>query len=71
VPLSLSKHGVAAEVKRIGGSEAIKKRLESMGFTVGSTITVVSELAGGLIVSVKDSRIALNRELANRIFVSV
>jgi ferrous iron transport protein A len=69
VPLSLSKHGVAVAVKRIGGSEAIKKRLESMGFTVGSTVTVISELAGSLIVNVKDSRIALNQELANRIFV--
>jgi ferrous iron transport protein A len=71
MPLSLSKHGISVEVKRIGGTEAVKKRLESMGFTVGSMVTIVSELAGSLIVSVKDSRIALNQELANRIFVSV
>jgi ferrous iron transport protein A len=71
MPLSFSKHGADVVVQRIGGSETIKKRLENLGFTVGSTVTVVSELAGSLIVSVMDSRIALNRDLANRIFVSV
>ena len=70
MPLSLSKHGETAEVKRIGGSENVKKRLETMGFTVGSKVTVVSEMAGNLIVSIKDSRVALSREMANRIIVS-
>ncbi|MDR0562577.1 MAG: ferrous iron transport protein A [Spirochaetaceae bacterium] len=71
MPLSQSKHGEDVLVKRIGGSESIKKHLETLGFTVGSTVSVISELAGSLIVNVKDSRIALNRELANRIFVSI
>ncbi|MDR0525075.1 MAG: ferrous iron transport protein A [Spirochaetaceae bacterium] len=71
MPLSLSKHGISVEVKRISGGEEVKKRLESMGFTVGAMVTIVSELAGSLIVSVKDSRIALNQDLANRIFVAV
>jgi ferrous iron transport protein A len=71
MPLSYSKKGEGVVVKRISGSEAVKKRLESLGFTVGGIVTVVSDLAGDLIVRVKDSRIALNRELANHIFVSV
>jgi ferrous iron transport protein A len=71
MPLAYSKKGEGVIVKRISGGEAVKKRLESLGFTVGGMVTVVSVLAGDLIVMVKDSRIALNRELANHIFVSV
>jgi ferrous iron transport protein A len=70
MPLALAKYGVPAEVRRIGGSDAVKKRLETMGFTAGSAVTVVSELDGSLIVNVKESRIALSRELAGKIFVS-
>jgi ferrous iron transport protein A len=69
MPLSLAKNGETAAVKRIGGSEAVKKRLETMGFTVGSEVTVVSEFAGNLIVNVRETRLALSRELANRIIV--
>jgi ferrous iron transport protein A len=71
MPLSYSKKGEGVVVKHISGSETVKKRLENLGFTVGGIVTVVSDLAGNLIVTVKDSRIALNRELANHIFVSV
>jgi ferrous iron transport protein A len=70
MPLSQSEYGSAVVVQRIDGSEDIRKRLEAMGFIVGSTVTVVSELAGSLIVRVKESRIALNRELAGMIFVA-
>jgi ferrous iron transport protein A len=71
MPLAYSKKGEEAVIKRISGSEAIRKRLESLGFTTGGAVTVVSVLAGNLIVMVKDSRIALNRELANHIYVSI
>jgi ferrous iron transport protein A len=71
VPLTLSGKGTPCAIKRIGGPDETKKRLETMGFTVGSEVTVMSDMAGSLIVIVKDSRIALNRELANHIFVSV
>ncbi|MDR0786166.1 MAG: ferrous iron transport protein A [Treponema sp.] len=71
MPLSYSRKGEGVVVKRISGSEAVKKRLESLGFTTGGIVTVVSDLAGNLIVTVKDSRVAMNRELANHIFVSV
>jgi ferrous iron transport protein A len=66
----LSRHGTAVTVSRVSGSEGLKKRLESLGFTIGSPVTVVSCMAGSLIVKVKDSRIALDRELAGHIFVS-
>jgi ferrous iron transport protein A len=56
-------------VKAIGGAPGIKQRLEALGFTVGSSVTVVSRLAGDLIVNVKDSRIAISREMAHAIFV--
>ncbi|MDR1286499.1 MAG: ferrous iron transport protein A [Treponema sp.] len=69
MPLLLSVRGKQNVIRRVGGPEDVKKRLEALGFTVGCKITVVSELAGDLIVKVKDSRIALGRELANRIFV--
>jgi ferrous iron transport protein A len=69
MPLTLSGRGESSAIKRIGGSDEMKKRLESLGFTVGSQVTVVSELAGNLIVNVKDSRVAISKEMANRILV--
>jgi len=69
MPLTLSRPGERRAVQRIGGSGETKKRLETLGFTAGSPVTVVSALGGNLIVNVKDSRLALSREMANRIFV--
>jgi ferrous iron transport protein A len=69
MPLTLSGRGARSAIKHIGGSEAVKKRLETLGFTIGSTVTVVSELSGDLIVNVKDSRVAISREMANKIIV--
>jgi ferrous iron transport protein A len=69
MPLTLSGKGARGAIKRIGGPDELKKRLETMGFTVGSEVTVVSELAGNLIVNVKDSRVAISREIANKIIV--
>jgi ferrous iron transport protein A len=69
MPLTLSGRGESSAIKRIGGSDEMKKRLESMGFTVGSRVTVVSHLAGDLIVNIKDTRVAISREMACRILV--
>jgi ferrous iron transport protein A len=69
MPLTLARLGEERAVKKLGGPEDLKKRLFAMGFTVGSTVKVVSELAGNLIVAVKDSRIAISREMANKILV--
>jgi ferrous iron transport protein A len=69
MPLTLSGKGERGAIKKVGGPEEMKKRLETMGFTVGSEVTVVSELAGSLIVNVRDTRVAISREMANRILV--
>jgi ferrous iron transport protein A len=69
MPLTLTGKGSRSAIKHIGGPDDMKKRLESLGFTVGSEVTVISEIAGNLIVHVKDSRIAISREMANKIIV--
>ncbi|MDR1933464.1 MAG: ferrous iron transport protein A [Spirochaetales bacterium] len=70
MPLSLVKTGRAVLVRKIGGKEETRKHLGSMGFVAGNTVTVVAELGGSLIVSVKNSRVAISRELADKIFVA-
>jgi ferrous iron transport protein A len=69
MPLSLAKTGENRIVKRLNGPEDLKNRLLAMGFTVGSEVKVVTGLAGNLIVLVKESRLAISREMANRILV--
>ena len=71
MPLSLAKPGERAAVNRIGGGDSLKKRLETLGFTAGTEVQVLSRLADSLIVMVRDSRIALSGELARRIMVSI
>ncbi|MHB9293391.1 ferrous iron transport protein A [Hollandina sp. SP2] len=69
MPLALVKAGEVNSIKKIGGRDDIKKRLETLGFIVGGVVTVVSEINGNMIVHVKDSRIAISREMANKIMV--
>jgi ferrous iron transport protein A len=69
MPLSLARPGEVNAIKRIGGREDTKKRLETMGFVVGGAVSVISEINGNVIVNVKDSRIAISREMANKIMV--
>ena len=69
MPLSLVNIGEEASIKIIGGAQQLRQHLENLGFVVGGHVTVVSQLAGNLIVSVKDSRIAISREMASKIYV--
>ena len=69
MPLSFADVGTPQIVKRIGGSPEVKKHLEDLGFHIGGEISVISTLGGNLIVKVKESRIAVNRELAGKIMV--
>ncbi len=69
MPLSLAAVGEENTVKKIGGSAEVKKHLENLGFVVGGSVTVITALNGNVIVRVKDSRVALNDELARRIMV--
>ena len=67
--LTLMKTGESQTIKRIGGREDTRRFLENLGFVVGGTVTVVSELGGNVIVNVKDSRVAVSREMASKIMV--
>ena len=69
MPLSMAKIGTGFTVKKVGGKEEIKNRLEQLGFVAGSPVTVVSAFAGNIIVKVKDSRVAISSEMAGEILV--
>ncbi|MBQ6265633.1 MAG: ferrous iron transport protein A [Clostridia bacterium] len=69
MPLSMADAGQAQIIKRIGGTPEVKKHLENLGFNVGGEVCIVSELAGNLIVKVKESRVAVSEELARKIMV--
>jgi ferrous iron transport protein A len=56
-------------IKKIGGSEEVRHHLANLGFTVGGTVTVINSLGGNVIVKVKESRIAINEEMARKIMV--
>lgn len=62
MPLTMAKSGERVTIKKITGKDEIRQHLAELGFVVDSDITVVSEIAGNLIVQVKDSRIALDRK---------
>ncbi len=63
------KAGEPNVIKKVGGKEETKKFLESLGFVVGGMVTVVSEISGNMIVNIKESRVAINKEMANKILV--
>ena len=63
------KAGEPNVIRRVGGKEEIRKFLENLGFVAGGTVTVVSETGGNLIVNVKDSRVAIGRDMASKILV--
>ena len=69
MPLTVAGVGVASTLKKIGGKEETRKFLENLGFVVGGTVTVVSEIGGNMIVNVKDSRVAIGKDMANKIMV--
>lgn len=69
LPLTLCDKGEENIIKRVGGSPETKKHLEDLGFVVGGTVKLIAENGGNVIVSVKDVRIALSRELAQKITV--
>ena len=69
MPLTMAKTGETLTIRRITGRDDVRAHLAELGFVVDGAVKVVSELAGDLIVQVKDSRIALDRSMANRIMV--
>ena len=69
MPLILADSGEETVIKRVGGSPEMKKHLEDLGFTAGSAVTVMNTIGGNLIVKVKESRVAISREMASKIMV--
>lgn len=69
MPLTMMNVGEVNTIKRIGGRTETRKFLENLGLVAGSSVMVVSEVGGNMILNVKDSRIALGRDMANKIMV--
>lgn len=69
MPLSMVKQGVLNRIHRIGGKEDTRRFIENLGFVAGAEVTVVSVAGGNMIVNVKDSRVAIGRDMANKIMV--
>ena len=69
LPLTMASQGEPMTIRKIGGKQETKKFLETLGFVVGGTVTVVSEINGNMIVNVKDSRVAIGKDMANKIMV--
>ena len=69
MPLSMVNIGEKKQVVKITGKDETRRFLENLGFVEGSEIVVVSEMAGNMIINVKDTRIAIDKTMANRIIV--
>lgn len=68
-PLVFADPGEECVIKKIGGNEEIKRHLENLGFTTGGSVTLISCLSGNVIVKVKESRIALDEEMARKVMI--
>lgn len=69
IPLTLARSGEVNVIKRVGGKQEVRAHLENLGFVVGSGVTVINTIGGNLIVNVKDSRVAISREMAQKIMI--
>ena len=69
MPLTLADAGEENIIKRIGGKQEVKIHMENLGFVVGGTVTVVNTIGGNVIVNIKDSRVAISKEMAQKIMV--
>ncbi len=69
MPLTLAEAGEENIIRKIGGKQEVKAHLENLGFVVGGTVTVVNAIGGNVIVNVKDSRVAVSKEMAQKIMV--
>ena len=69
MPLTMAAIGEANTIRKVGGNEETKRFLENLGFVAGAEITVVSAIGGNVIVNIKDSRVAINQDMARHIMV--
>ena len=69
MPLSMVKEVEINTICKVGGKEETRKFLENLGFVSGGEVTVVSQIDGNIIVNVKGSRVAIGRDMANKVMV--
>ena len=69
MPLSMVSDGEEFLIKKIDGKEEVRRFLENLGFVAGAQVSLVSKISGNLIVQIKDSRVAISREMAQKIIV--
>lgn len=69
IPLSFANVGEENIIKKVGGKSEVRAHLENLGFVAGATVTVITALGGNIIVNIKDSRVAISREMAGKIMV--
>ena len=69
MPLTMVQAGEPNVIRRVGGKEESRRFLENLGFVAGGVVTVISETGGNMIVNVKDSRVAIGKDMANKIMV--
>lgn len=69
MPLTMAKTGETVTIAKITGKDEVRQRLAELGFVVGAQLSVINEVSGNLILQVKDSRVALDKTMANRIMI--
>lgn len=69
MPLALADVGEENVIKKVGGKPEVKTHLENLGFVVGGTVKVINTISGNIIVNVKESRVAISKEMAQKIFI--
>ena len=69
MPLTLASVGEENIIKKIGGRPDVKKHLENLGFVVGGRVTVIAMIGGNVIVNVKEARVAISKEMAQKIMI--
>ena len=67
MPLTLANVGEENMIRKIGGSPEVKKHLENLGFVAGGNVTVITAMGGNVIVNVKETRVAISKEMAQKI----
>ncbi len=69
MPLTLANVGEENMIRKIGGSPEVKKHLENLGFVAGGNVTVITSMGGNIIVNVKETRVAISKEMAQKIII--
>ena len=69
LPLTLAAVGEENMIRKVGGKADVKKHLEDLGFVAGGSVTVIAMMGGNVIVNIKESRVAISKEMASKIMV--